>query len=300
MTTKRRALVLGGGGPVGVAWETGLVAGLATAGVSLGLADTVIGTSAGSITGAYVQGGADLVELADDVADLVTRNTRDSGIDQVPAAGLSKVMDLIVNAMVDNERGSLQERLAEVGRVALAADTIDEETFVGSLALAVGERQWPAGYSCTAVNAETGHFVVWDELAGVPLERAVASSCAVPGIYPPITIDGARYMDGGIRSPLNADLAAGHDVVVVVSVMPLALPAGFEDDRFQRFFEAQQAEIEGLRSAGATVEVVAPDDEFLDLSAWGAKLMDFGIVRPAVEAGIRLGKAEAGRIGSAW
>ena len=71
---------------------------------------------------------------------------------------------------------------------------------------------------CTAVDAETGEFVTWSKDSGVPLVRAIASSCCVPGIFPPITINGRRYIDGGMKSATNAELAAGHDRVLVVSV----------------------------------------------------------------------------------
>lgn len=300
MSETRRALVLGGGGPVGVGWETGLAAGLAAAGVELTRADTVIGTSAGSITGAYLAGGTDPTQLAGEVADIFTRSVDGTGVDKVPTAGLAAVMDLLIGAVADTNDGTPPERLARVGSVALEAETIDEDAFVDALASELGGRPWPSGFSCTAVDTATGELVVWDAEAGVPLERAVASSCSVPGIYPPITINGSRYMDGGVRSPLNADLAAGHEAVVVVSVMPLELPPGFEDARFQRFFDAQRGEIEGLRAGGARVEVIAPDDEFLGVSGYGMSLMDFDLVTAAVEAGFRLGSAEAGRIATVW
>jgi NTE family protein len=55
MTT--HALVLGGGGEAGVAWEIGLLAGLAQRGVDLRDADVVIGTSAGAIVGTLLLSG---------------------------------------------------------------------------------------------------------------------------------------------------------------------------------------------------------------------------------------------------
>ena len=54
MSDQRRALVLGGGGITGIAWEIGVLAGLAGAGVDLTGADLVVGTSAGSVVGAQV------------------------------------------------------------------------------------------------------------------------------------------------------------------------------------------------------------------------------------------------------
>src|SRR3954464_14941252 len=63
MSDQRRALVLGGGGITGVAWEIGVLAGLADAGVDLTGADLVVGTSAGSVVGAQVTTGGNLGDL---------------------------------------------------------------------------------------------------------------------------------------------------------------------------------------------------------------------------------------------
>src|ERR1700744_1531192 len=59
----RRALVLGGGGVTGIAWETGLIAGLAGLGIDLAAADVIIGTSAGSLVGTDIACGQDLEAL---------------------------------------------------------------------------------------------------------------------------------------------------------------------------------------------------------------------------------------------
>ena len=66
------------------------------------------------------------------------------------------------------------------------------------------------GETITLWSTADGSLVQWQRSSGVPLPLAVASSCAVPWVYPPVTINGRRYMDGGARSATNADLAAGH------------------------------------------------------------------------------------------
>ena len=68
MTTK--ALVLGGGGPVGIAWETGLLAGLAEGGIDLSHADYILGTSAGAFVGAQLAMGRSPAKL---VATILAR-----------------------------------------------------------------------------------------------------------------------------------------------------------------------------------------------------------------------------------
>ncbi len=299
-----RAVVLGGGGPVGVGWEVGLAAGLAKAGVHLADSDLVIGTSAGSLAGALLTSGEDPGALVDQVEAMFAAGVGTSGVDQVDMAGLAGLMEAMLGPeaaeATAEEIPTEQERLAEVGAIALAAETISEDAFVGTMAPTLGGRAWPRHFACTAVDAVTGEFRLWDEAAGAPLERAVASSCAVPGMYPPITIDGKRYMDGGVRTMHNADLAEGHDSVVVVSVMMTKLPPGISDPRLEHFFARQQATIDHLTATGSAVEVIEPDVEFLTISGMGMALMDFSVVAAAAAAGVRLGEASAERIAAIW
>ena len=74
-----RALVLGGGGPVGIAWESGLLAGLAKAGIDLGRSDFIVGTSAGSFVGARLAMGAEAATLADAILGETARPEVGSG-----------------------------------------------------------------------------------------------------------------------------------------------------------------------------------------------------------------------------
>jgi NTE family protein len=87
------------------------------------------------------------------------------------------------------------------------------------IASRLGDLDWPARQRLliTAVAADDGELVVFDRDRGVSLVDAVAASCAVPGVWPPITINGRRYVDGGIGSPANVDLAAGCAAVVVLA-----------------------------------------------------------------------------------
>jgi NTE family protein len=286
-----RALVLGGGGPVGIGWESGLVAGLATAGIGLAAADQIIGTSAGSVVGAQLALGMDVVEtLAQAAAPLPV--AVDAG-----AAGMQALFGAMATAIAGG--ATPEEIRVAVGQVALGADTADEDTFVGRFS-AVEGRAWPASFQCTAVDTATGVRQVWDAGAGVPLPRAVASSCAVPGIFPAVTLDGRRYMDGGTRTALNADLARGHDRVVAVSCMAFSVPDGFSNPVSDAINGLQVAELDGLVASGSQVEVVTPGDEFLEISGWGLSLMDTTRVQRAFEAGRRQAEKEASRIGRLW
>jgi NTE family protein len=288
-----RALVLGGGGPVGIGWESGLIAGLADKGVRLAEADLVVGTSAGSVVGAALRLGIDarsaLTTVAGDDPSLVTAPPVD------PAA-LGRFMEALARAATSGQ--APESARADIGRMALEADTIDEDVFVGLFAPLSGAA-WPAGFTATAVDATSGELMTWTAESGAPLERAIASSCAVPGIFPPVTVNGRHYVDGGVRTALNADLAAGHDVVVAVSCFALSLPPGMDNPLFSALASQVEAELDAVRARGS-LGLIVPSAEYLEISGWGLQSMDFGRVEAAYDAGVRQGAEEAARIGPIW
>ena len=296
MTT--RALVLGGGGPVGIAWESGLVAGLARAGVDLGQADFTLGTSAGSFVGARLALGAEAKTLADpllvEAASRAASGRREAA--PRPPADLSRLMQLMAQAQ-GGARNPADAR-AEIGAFALAAETPDEASFIDSFGrsfASLPDDAWPdRGFACTAIDAETGAFQLWTGKSGVGVVRAVASSCSVPGIYPPVTLKGRRYIDGGMRSATNADMASGHDLVVVIAIR-LAGAAGTATAAISARLDE---EVETLKDGGATVAVITPDDASLE--AMGANLMDFRQRGAAARAGLAQGHDYAARLQALW
>ena len=86
--------------------------------------------------------------------------------------------------------------------------------------------QRAAGRHAVEVAVSGRMLQVLDASSGATLERAVTSSAAIPGVWPLITIKGERWIDGGVRSMLNADLATGCDVVIVVSCFALEVWVG--------------------------------------------------------------------------
>jgi NTE family protein len=284
-----KALVLGGGGPVGIAWESGLIAGLAESGVDLSSADFILGTSAGSLVGAQLALGRSPAEIA--APDLA------GAVPVPPASSGPPDLTILLTKMLEAASGKrpAEEVRAEIGTWALSTPAMTEEDFIARFAPLLGADSWPTkSYACTSVDAADGSFKVWNHDAGIGLARAVASSCAVPGIYPPISFGGHRYIDGGMRSPTNADVAASYEIVVVVAVTLRSMPS-FITDVFSRRFEA---ELQALRHGGGRVEVIVPDEE--SCAAFGMNLMDASRRQASAQAGLRQGRSEAARVAGIW
>lgn len=265
-------LVLAGGGVTGIAWETGVLLGLRDEGVDLALhTHRVIGTSAGSVVGAQLLGGPDLEHLfAAQIADEHHEIDPDLDLDL-----LVKVFGL----MVDGGTTSDDQR-RRIGELALGATTVDEATRRRVIEHRLHGIDWPdRDLVVTAIDAHTGEFVTWTKHSGVSLVDAVASSCAVPGVWPCVTIDGRRYYDGGLRNGANAHLAADSAEVVVIAPR-IAGPS-----------PAVDAEVDSLRSNGSTVRYIQSDRE--TAAAVGVNSLDPGFRRPAAEHGRRRGRLAA-------
>jgi NTE family protein len=217
-----RALVLGGGGVAGIAWETGFLMGLCDAGLDvIAAADRFIGTSAGSAVAAQVTSGTPIHELYErQVSGAGTKHEIAADFD---ADSMMMTFGRIVAKVVP---GPLMNRA--IGEYALHARTVPESVRRDVIAARLPSHDWPdRDLRLTAIDARSGKLRVFTASDGVELIDAVAASCAVPGIWPPVTIEDRRYIDGGMRSGSNADLAAEcHDVLVVspMAELPMIAP----------------------------------------------------------------------------
>lgn len=287
-----KALVLGGGGPVGRAWQMGIAAGLLAEGVDLRVADLIVGTSAGALVGARLALGLDPIAMnfAVDAAAV--------GLPSPAAmAGLQAMMAGMIRAA--HSPTPEVERI-QIGLMALAAPTISEDASLAREAFAAIKGQpWPASFRATTVSIGTGRLKVWDASAGVPLERAVAASAALPSVWPPITIGDDRYIDGGVRSTLNADVASGYVSTVVVSCIDLVAGPGMPA-AYKTLNEALLTEIDGLRREGATVEIVGPSEPFRALTENGTRMLDVTLVPEAYALGQRQAQARLEAIRCSW
>ena len=275
----RCALVLGGGGVTGIAWETGLMAGLAGLGIDLAAADVIIGTSAGSVVGTDIAYGQELEAMYQ--AQLAPPAPE-------PAARIG--WDFIGRLLWDVHTSRDPKRArARIGRWALAVPTISEadrrKVFEARLPTSV----WPSRpLKVTAVDAQTGDFAVFDSAGAVGLVDAVGASCAVPGLWPPVTIGERRFMDGGMRTVANADLAHGYERVVIVA--PVAAGIGF--------MASPRRQAAALTAAGVRVALVRPDRAAV--RAIGRNVLDVSRRAAAVRAGRAQAAAEAPAVGAVW
>jgi NTE family protein len=287
---------------VGIAWEAGVLAGLAEAGADLAAAvDHVIGTSAGAFIGARVALG----HTPGDIAAVYAREPRaveEELPTSAPPSAPAEVPDLAFLFQMIQEAARAGRSAAEIARdlgaFALQAKTMAEDEFIARFTSKLrpgGVGAWPArSFVCTAFDAQDGSFKIWDGAAGVDLACAVASSCAVPGIYPAVTIGKRRYIDGGVLSTTNAHLARGYDVIFVLTVTEVLVR---QADVASEKKTPLQREMQALRETGAEVHVIALDSDALRVV--GTNLMAPAQQRPALREGIRQGRVEAARLAPA-
>ena len=278
----RRGLVLGGGGVTGIAWELGVLAALRAEGLDLTGADTVVGTSAGSVVGAQVTSAVDLDQWYE---EQLAPPDHEIGA----AFPLRTALSLGVRMVLPGDGRVRRQRIGRAARRAHPGD--------GSERIAVIEARlrgpdgaplaWPdRDLRITAVDADSGSFTVFDRESGVDLLHAVAASCAVPLVWPPVAINGRSYVDGGMRSAANADLPTGCEVVVRVAPLLRSV------SRHHRV--PAQLERTGARHR----LVIAPDRQALE--AIGRNVLDPTRRAPAARAGWAQGRRLARRVAEHW
>ena len=276
----RRALVLGAGGEAGIAWEVGLLAGLAERGVDLTAADLVVGTSAGAGVAARINSGAGLAALYE--AQLAPADG------EIVAKFGPRAIAKFVWAVAPARRNPLRARV-RLGRMAVRARTEPAAQRRAVIAARLGTHDWPAGnLLITAVDADSGELATFDSGSGVDLVDAVGASCAVPGVWPPVTINGRRWMDGGMRSPANADLAAGYDRVVVVA----PITRGFKP------LPSVSDQVMELARSCQAVAMLAPDAA--SVAAFGRNLLDPRTRAPSARAGYAQAAAVGADVAAVW
>lgn len=278
------ALVLSGGGVAGIAWETGVLLGIqdvepATAENLLTAPTALIGTSAGAAVAAQIAEGTTLqklfdAQLADDTAELFV---------EIDLASFGAMM-----AGVMSEATSPEDGRRRLGAMAINAETPTTAARRAVIESRLQGNDWGVrNLRLAAVDAETGELRVFDRRSGVSLVDAVMASCAVPGIWPVVEIDGHKYTDGGVRSGSNADLAAGADRVLIITPATEQTPMGPS---------VPPSELDAL--ASGRVHVIYADAA--SVAAFGTNPLDPAARKPAAVAGREVGRRVAAAVAQFW
>ncbi|OMC35109.1 patatin [Mycobacterium sp. GA-1841] len=278
--TSKRALVLAGGGIAGIAWETGVLQGIAdespaTADALLS-SDVLVGTSAGSTVSAQLSSGLSL-------SDLFARQIGAESAELDPGVSIDNVTDLFVKAMLTPNTTKAQ-KLQGIGAVAANTATVAPAVRRKVIEQRLPAHEWPDRVlRISAIDIDTGELVTLDGDSGVSLVDAVAASCAVPGVWPVVTISGRRFMDGGIGSAVNMVLAADCDTAVALVPQGRTTPSPFGTGAAE--------EVDGF--AGRSLGVFADDDA---LAAFGKNPLDPVCRVPSAQAGRAQGRRVAAQV----
>ncbi len=285
-----KALVLGGGGTTGIAWEMGILLGLYDGGIKVIDAELVVGTSAGSVVGAQITSGFSLENLyARQLQPL--EETKE----QVVQFDMNELMHVFA---AGSGAPDAQTARALIGAAALAVKTMPEKERLDIIASRLPVQEWPTQQRLviTTVDAHTGEWVQFDRDAGVPLAQAVSASCAVPGVYPPVTIGSHRYIDGGVRSGTNADIAKGYQRVLILRAETLDFSAVDSQQKTPVVkFEDELAELE---RTGSQVLVITPDEA--SAVARGPNALDASRRAISAQAGREQGRLLAESVKHFW
>ena len=285
--TWERVLVLGGGGVIGVAWESGLAAGLLEHEVDLRDCQAFVGTSAGAINSAWLASGR-LPPRPDELPEAGMRGTA-VDLSTLNAQALGDVFT----------RWSQRTRTTpadarEIGRIARDLSRDAESRWTDGMSALLELSAWPdKPFFITAVDTESGERVAFDATQGVPLARAIAASASVPALFASVTINGRRYMDGQVHSSTHADILLSHPTAQKPREVLIAMPTnshtspgiGAHAER------AVEAEIAALEAAGCKVRLITPAAETVERI--GTNLMDSNKALEAYAVGFETGLALA-------
>ncbi|MEU0224315.1 patatin-like phospholipase family protein [Streptomyces sp. NPDC006284] len=273
------ALVLGGGGLTAYAWQVGVLAGLAEAGLDLGDADVLAGTSAGSLLALDLAGGSAPADL---YREQVERERPMMDVDFT----LTMTARYLWAALGSRDPRTVVRRL---GRLALSVHDVPESEVLEAIAPHLPVQDWPERtVRLFAVDALTGTPTAFTAGSGVDLLHAMSATCALPPLFPPITIGEGRWMDGGVRSTTNADLVDDCARVVVLAPIPKAAGAT----------PSAASQVASLTANGTRATLLTPDRT--SRRAFGHNPLNASRIPGATREGRRQGTDQADRIRRVW
>lgn len=266
----RIGLVLGAGGLVGAAFHEGVLKAIGEAtGWDPREADIIVGTSAGSHVGAALRAGRPASKVTtlrrDSIAE---RQPLPTGRSYAPAAPGAFLRGLV-------RPGSV--RVTTMGSALLPPGRNSLAPLIGQ-ANRAHPHGWPAEpLWLPAVRLRDGARVVFgrEEAPVTDVGSAVAASCAIPGYYAPVVIDGERYIDGGVHSSTNADVLAHERLDLVIVSAPMAVARGvrsaavtMQGRGVMRLWLRQEAR--AVKRSGTDVVAFSPTAADLEVMGWNA------------------------------
>ena len=294
-----RALVLGSGGATGNAWLIGIIAGLFEAGLDVTKADLIIGTSAGLTAAAQITSATPTQLLADILSAAPQQRTGPIRADGEPvpigpAANHMEIISAIIGASED--AADMRRRIGAAAlETDVAAHSSAQAQWRATIAARLPSQLWPQQrILIPAVDANSGEPVVFDRHSGVDFVDAVAASTSNGFGVPPYSIGDRRYINGGYRADVNADLAAGYARVLVLS------PFGGRSLHPLDWGTHLAAQADELRAGGSRVETIFPDSNSQNVLGGGMEAMDLSRRRPSAQAGYTQGGALAEQLSEFW
>lgn len=301
--------MLGAGGRIGAAYLAGALTALE---IDLGFdartADVVVGTSAGSLAAAALRAGVPPSDLAAWAVG-ATRSPAGAPLPELPdevdlpAVTLRQFLRAprvpSWSWLLRAARAPWRVDLLRSYLLHLPHGTNDLKPHLDWLDLHFGDR-WPERETwLVAADARSGaRRVIGRSVRDITVRDAVAASCAVPGYFAPVRVNGHVLVDGGVVSTTNADLLARHDeridLAIVIAPMSTAAPSRRPDPlSFMRRTIRNQVDVEVRRLHAAGIDVVRIEPGIETTSLAGFDFMtgdhDAEIVRAAVlETGARL------------
>ncbi|HEX6203287.1 MAG TPA: patatin-like phospholipase family protein, partial [Thermoanaerobaculia bacterium] len=257
----RIGLALAGGAPEGAVYEIGVLLALAEAieGLDLNRLHVYVGVSSGAILGAVLANGITLDEVVESVTahpdstdnpfrpeTLFTLARRDmlGRLGTLPRLLGDAVADTLGHLGNDNGHVGF-DLLSRLGR-SLPLGIFDNEPLRAYLAEKFAEpgrsddfRRLPARLRVVATDLDAATATVFGSPGHdhVPISRALQASSALPGLYPPVEIDGRHYVDGVLLKTMHASVALeeGADLLLCINaIVPVDTSRAVEEGVMRR------------------------------------------------------------------
>ena len=282
-------MVLGAGGVAGGAFHAGVLAALEQElHWDPRSADVIVGTSVGSITATSLRAG---LSAADGLARAQGRSMSTEGERLIGSIGPIRRQPLRPSGQARRPAQIAAALARAAARPFTAAPwtlltgllpegSVSTE-FISSAIGGLFPGDWPAEplWICAVRQADGRRVVFGRDGRRGPVADVVAASCAIPGFFSPVLVDGEAFVDGGIHSPTNADVltdkSLGLDLVIVSSPMSasgsrLRMGRGHPVRRWSGAL--LDAEVLRLRRRGIPAVAFQPTEE--DIAMVGSNAMD--------------------------